>query len=196
MLMVNKMTYKIGVFGSAVNESAQVMLKAKQLGQALGSKQCVVITGACSGLPYVAAKSAHQCGAEIVGYSPVMNIEEQRQFTPDDDITIYKEIYFIPENFVFKHDRLVCKKYRNVMSTANCDAGVIIAGRWGTMNEFSNLFDMGKIIGVITETSGIANELPQLVNSISKETGAQVIFNNNPMHLIEQMLISLKEKSL
>ena len=62
------------------------------------------------------------------------------------------------------------KKYRNVSSTANCDAGIIISGRWGTMNEFTNLYDMGKVIGILTETSGVADEIKNLSKKINKET--------------------------
>lgn len=59
--------------------------------------------------------------------------------------------------------------YHNVLTTAACDAGIIIAGRWGSMNEFTNLYDMGKVIGVLTGTGGIADELPQLLKKISKK---------------------------
>jgi len=188
------MNYKIGVFGSAVNELDRIILKAEQLGESLGLNHCTVITGACSGLPYAAAKSAHNHGADVCGYSPVMNLEEQLQFTPNDDISIYKTIFYIPESFEFKNNKLICKKYRNILSTANCDAGIIISGRWGTLNEFTNLFDMGKIIGVLTETSGVANELPDLTEKISKKSTAKIIFNNDPKMLVEQIITAINAR--
>jgi len=189
------MSYKIGVFGSSVSEEDQIDVKAIQLGKFLGLKQCAVITGACSGLPYIAAKSDKEHGADIYGYSPIKNLEEQVEFTPHDDLTIYKKITYIPEHFSFKNDVLVCKKYRNVISTANCDAGIIISGRWGTLNEFTNLFDMGKIIGVLKDTAGIANELPDLTAKISKQSAAKIIFDSDPQSLIDQVIASIEQRS-
>src|SRR5690349_12565495 len=126
--------FKVGVFGSAAGEEIdQAVDKAKELGRELGKNNLQLITGACSGLPYVVAFEAHKHGAEILGFSPCLDLEGQKKFTPEDDITIYKEIVYTPETFQFSSNNLVTKKYRNVLSTATCDAGIIIAGRWGTM---------------------------------------------------------------
>lgn len=178
------MRYKIGIFGSAINEKQEVIEKAKKLGNALGKKKVIVINGACDGIPYIVAHEAYKNGAQVWGYSPEINLKKQKLFTPNCDLSIYTKLDFIPEAFSFASDPLVCKKYRNVISTASCDAGIIISGRWGTMNEFTNLYDMGKIIGVLTGTGGIADELPSLCKKISKKSKAKVIFDDKPNKLI------------
>lgn len=187
------MKYKIGVFASNAKElSTNAINKAKQIGKELVKFDIVIITGASSGLPYYAAYEATKNGVEVFGYSPMRDIDGQKEFFPKDDISIYKKLIFVPKNFEFALNLQVCKKYRNVISTANCDAGIIISGRWGTLNEFTNLYDMGKVIGVLTSTGGIADQLPHLINKIYKESKAKVIFSNSPKELVEKVLKELR----
>lgn len=190
------MKYKIGVFGSGNNTvSGEVIETAtRKVGAALGARanEVIVITGACSGLPYIAANAAAKGGAEVMGFSPVCTIEEQQEFTPNDDLKIYSKIQFIPKEASFADNRRVCMKYRNVLSTAACDAGIIVSGRWGSMNEFTNLIDMQKVVGVLTGTGGIADELPALHKKIFKEGQGTVIFNSDPEALIAEVLEQVK----
>jgi len=191
------MKYKIGVFGSNAEElSTNIISKAKQIGSELANYNLVVITGGSSGVPYLAAYEAAKKGIEVWGYSPVVNIKDQRIFAPNDDISIYKRLIFIPKDFEFSSDPQVSKKYRNVISTANCDAGIIVSGRWGTLNEFTNLYDMGKIIGVLTGTRGVADELPKLSKKIAKKSKAKIIFSNSPKELVEKVIkeLNLRKK--
>lgn len=187
--------YKIGVFGSNAEElSISTIGKAKQIGEELANYSIIIITGASSGLPYHAAQEAAKKGIGVWGYSPVANVKDQKIFTPNDDISIYKRLIFIPKDFEFSSDPQVSKKYRNVISTANCDAGIIISGRWGTLNEFTNLYDMGKIIGVLTNTGGIADQLPVLTQKIHKKSKAKIIFSSSPKELVEKVIKELKTR--
>lgn len=187
--------YKIGIFGSAVDENQKAVKKARILGKILARYNLTIITGACSGIPYQVASEAAKNGTSILGYSPELNIEGQKRFTPKDDLKIYKKIYFVPKTFEFYNDSLVCKKYRNVISTANCDAGIIISGRWGTMNEFTNLYDMGKVIGVLTRTGGIADELIKLNKKITKKSKATIFFDSCPKTLIDNIIKELNSRN-
>lgn len=187
------MKYKIGIFGSNAKElSTNVINKACQIGKELAKFNVVVITGASSGLPYYAANAAAKNAVEVFGYSPMLDSNQQKEFAPKDDISIYKKLIFIPKNFEFASDIQVCKKYRNVISTANCDAGIIISGRWGTMNEFTNLYDMGKVIGVLTNTGGIADELSKLNQKIYKTSEAKVLSSSSPKELVEKVIKALR----
>ena len=139
-------------------------------------------------------RTAKENGSEIWGYSQATNLKDQERFCPGCDSKIYKRLIFIPENYEFVTNNAACKKYRNVTSTASCDAGIIIAGRWGTMNEFTNLYDMGKVIGVLTETGGIADELPNLIKKIHKKSKAKVLFSNSPAILIKNLISALERR--
>ncbi|MBD3311068.1 MAG: hypothetical protein GF349_01045 [Candidatus Magasanikbacteria bacterium] len=185
------MSFKIAVFGSAMDENENTIQKASELGQSLGKTKSIVITGACSGIPYKVAINAKRSGAEVWGFSPEVDIENQKQFTPNDDLSIYGKIIYVDKKFAENHDKFARRKYRNVLSTSECDSGIIIAGRWGTLNEFTNLIDMGKVIGILTETGGIADELYQLNKKINKQTKSILIFENSPELLVQKIIQQL-----
>ena len=187
--------FKIGVFGSAEGAVEEILEKAKELGRMLAKQNIIIITGACPGVPYAAANAAAKNGTEVWGFSPEINFENQKAAYPNNDITIYKKLIYIPGKYEFINNPLVTKKYRNVTSTATCDAGIIISGRWGTLNEFTNLFDMGKVIGVLTGTDGIADGLEKLSSKIHKPGKAKVIFNSDPQKLVNEVIDALKSKT-
>jgi len=191
------MNYKIGIFASAAgNETSNkdILQKARILGEELGKRKLTVINGACPGLPYQVSFHAAKNGATVFGYSPELDLLGQKKFCPNDDLSIYQKIIYTPKTFPFSRNNLVSKKYRNVISTANCDGGIIISGRWGTMNEFTNLFDMEKVIGVLTGTGGIADELEKLNKKINKKSNAKIFFSSSPKKLIELITEELNKR--
>lgn len=194
--MVLHKKFKIGVYGSAGGEAeiAKASKKARIIGRTIAKAGHIVITGACPGLPYAAAVEAKNRGGEVWGFSPLTNQKEHNKFFPEDDRRVYKKIVFVPKTFPFVRDLEVGRKYRNVVSTAYCDAGIIIAGRWGTMHEFCSLHDYGKIIGVLTGTQGIADELPRLYKKIFKPSKAKMIFNQDPEKLVASIVKELKNR--
>src|SRR4051812_23484607 len=113
------MKYKIGIFGSSAGDMSVTLPKAQALGQVLKeyADSVILITGACPGLPYAVAHEAAEAGVEVWGFSPVFDEAGQKQFTPNDDLSIYSKIIYMPANFEFKNDDLLCKKYRNIIST-------------------------------------------------------------------------------
>lgn len=55
------MKIKIAVFGSAVNDhDKQIAEKIKALGETLSKKEVIIITGACTGIPYQVASVAYK----------------------------------------------------------------------------------------------------------------------------------------
>ncbi|OGE79022.1 MAG: hypothetical protein A2751_01000 [Candidatus Doudnabacteria bacterium RIFCSPHIGHO2_01_FULL_46_14] len=190
------MKYKIGVFGSAGGEAeiVKATMKSEKIGRAIATAGNIVVTGACPGLPYAAAVGAHESGGEVWGFSPLRNQKDHSKFFPDDDPRVYSKIVFVPKNFPFARDLEVTRKYRNVMSTATCDAGVIIAGRWGTMHEFCSLHDYGRVIGVLVKSGGFADELPRLLKETSKKRKAKIIFESNPVKLVNLVIGELKRR--
>jgi hypothetical protein len=188
------MKYKIGVYGSAAGDYTTFIPLAEKIGRALGehADSVIVITGACPGLPYAAAKTAAGKGVEVWGFSSSLDETAQRQEYKDDDLSIYKKMVYVPADFPFAGNGQACKKYRNVTSTANCDAAIIMSGRWGSLNEFTNLIDFGKNVGVLTDTGGIADELPALSRKISKPGQGAILFDNDPQTLVEKLLLTLR----
>jgi hypothetical protein len=186
--------YKIGVFGSAAGDMAETIPVAEEIGRLLGDQadSVIVITGACPGLPFAAVQAAAAKGVEIWGFSSSLDEAAQKAEYPDDDLSIYGKIIYVPPDFPYLDSHQACKKYRNFFSTASCDAAIIIAGRWGTLNEFTNLLDMQKTVAVLSGSGGIADEIPNLANKISKAGQGQIIFDNDPKQLIEKLLLTLR----
>jgi predicted Rossmann-fold nucleotide-binding protein len=194
------MTYKIGVYGSNISEGEEAVLLGRALGKALAQHHCIVITGACSGMPYVVAREAKQHGAEVWGFSPELDDEAQKKAYPHDDIAIYDRLVYVPQHykelfmvsFASKASDLASRlKYRNVISTVNCDAGIVISGGWGTLNEVTNLIYDGKPIGVLAGTGGLADELGSWYPKLRKKSATKVLFEQNPEKLVTQLLAIL-----
>jgi predicted Rossmann-fold nucleotide-binding protein len=195
------MKYKIGVFGSAVDNPVAIAA-AKRLGAELTKhKDLIIITGGGPGLPYLVASRASKKGVEIWGFSPEINLKHHKIAHPDNDPSVFAKLLFVPTYyrklfFWQKNDQFACERfarlnYRNVISTANCDGAILISGRWGTLNEFINLYEMGKVIGVLTHTGGIADELKSLISKVPKKSNAVVLFDHDPKRLIGKVLGSL-----
>jgi hypothetical protein len=73
------MKRKIGVMGSASGptiKDPQSLKKALALGQAIASRDCICITGACPGLPDKAAEGAKNAGGFVFGVSPAFSERE------------------------------------------------------------------------------------------------------------------------
>lgn len=188
------MKYKIGIFGSSAGEMDKIIPKARELAKILARENVIVLTGAAQGLPYEVASTAAKHGAEVWGYSQFTNAKIEKETIPTLDFSIFKKIIYIPEDYEFATDRFVSQKYRNITSTASSDAGIIISGRWGSLNEFTNLYDMEKVIGVLIGTGGIADELESLKKKIDKPKNTVIFFDNNPKKLVQLVLKSLEER--
>ena len=196
------MAHKIGVYGSNVNEGEMATALGNALGKVLAECGCIVITGACSGMPYVVAHAAAERGAQIWGFTPELDYASQQTAYPADDITIYKRLVYIPQNFrelvgapalTVEQDHSARLKYRNVVSTVNCDAGIILSGSWGTLNEFTNLLYDGKPIGVLTGSGGLADELGDFYPRLRKRSNSVVLFESSPEKLVTELLKELAQ---
>jgi hypothetical protein len=181
---------KFAVFGSAMSATSENERLAEMLGAAIADSGGIVLAGGCGGLPHAAAKAALKKGTKTVGYSPGRDIKEHERFgMPLDG---YSEFIFIPADFRFAGNKQISFKYRNVLTCAECDAGIIIGGRIGTLNEFTNLYDMGKVIGVLEGTGGTADMVRGIVSAVNKESGAVLVYQADPEKLIKEVIGELK----
>jgi len=190
------MKYKIGVLGSAEYPEQNFVEKAEELGRELISRkdEIIVCTGACSGLPYAVASVAAKGGVEVWGFSPAADFAGQKKEMPNEDLSIFRKFFYLPKDFPFINDINISRKYRNIILTASVEAGIIVGGRFGTLNEFTNLYDMGKIIGVYEGTGGVADEIAYLIKKINKKTQAQIVFEHSPKKLLEKIFCLLREQ--
>ena len=68
---------RIGVMGAAGGElPAHLAELARDLGAAIASQGCCLLTGACPGLPHEAVRRAKTAGGHVVGISPAVSLRE------------------------------------------------------------------------------------------------------------------------
>ena len=179
---------KVGVMGSADDalstaERSRLGDLAEKLGAALAQQNCVVVTGATTGLPHLVSSAARKHGALTVGVSPATNHEEhlKRYGMPEDgaEILIYTGFGF---------------KGRNVVNVRSSDIVLIFGGATGTLNEFTIAYDEGKVIGVLEGSGGIADHIRDVLAFCRKQTPATVIFDKQPESLIDRCLRALKSQ--
>ena len=179
---------KVGVMGSAddavsTTERSRLAELAERLGATLAKRDCIVVTGATTGLPHLVSSAARKHGALTVGVSPAASREEHagRYGLPGEgaEILIYTGFGF---------------KGRNVINVRSSDIVLIFGGATGTLNEFTIAYDEGKVIGVLEGSGGIADHIQQVLRFCNKQTRATVIFDKQPESLIDRCLQALKSQ--
>jgi uncharacterized protein (TIGR00725 family) len=168
------MKIKIGVMGSA-EERPDVVEKAMALGRAIAAHDAILLTGATTGVIHLVGKAARDAGATHIGISPAHDADEhvERYELPTDacDAIIYTGFGL---------------KGRNVVLVRSCDIVIFIAGSTGSLNEFTIAYDEGKIIGALTGTGGVADEIERLTQVFSKRSRAKIFYDDDPVRLIER----------
>jgi len=178
------MKMKVGVVGSAGGYlPPETREKARELGRALAMSDCVIVTGACPGLPHEAVLGAEEIGVLAVGISPAHSLDEHRQ--------VYASPWEEYDVIVYTGSGLMG---REVETIRTCDAVVVIGGRSGTLGEFAIAYDEAKLIGVLTGTGGVADAVPVLLDVINKDTGADVVLDDDPHRLMEKMIAKHRER--
>ena len=178
------MRIKVGVMGSAAPDSARldtgrlVGEKAERLARAIAGREVVLLTGATTGLVYVVGKTAREAGSFHLGISPGSNERE------------HVEVYHLPIDAcdVIVHTGFGLKG-RNVVLVRSCDVVLFVAGAMGSLNEFTIAHDEGKIIGCLTGTGGVADEVDYVLQKFGKRaTGARVFQNEDPERLLDDCM--------
>lgn len=169
------MKKKIGVIGSSSsNEKAKK--KAKTIGQEIARKNCHLLTGGCTGVPYAAIKGAKEKGGSTIGISPATSEKE------------HVEKYSYPlEN----HDLIIYTgfglKGRNVILVRSCDAVIAVSGSFGTLNELTTAYAEKKTIGLLKGIPGVSEEFDNLADKLGRPRSG-VISDENPQKLVEKVI--------
>jgi uncharacterized protein (TIGR00725 family) len=164
----------VGVMGSAnVPVDASTANLARELGRAIARAGCTLVTGACPGLPYAAVEGAKECGGLVVGISPALSADEHTDRFASPVLGF--------DLLVFTGSGLMGREVINIRSS---DMVVIVGGHSGTLGEFAIAYDEGRLIGVLSGTGGVADMTEGLVDRMDKDTGAKVLYDDDPDRLI------------
>lgn len=176
----------IGVMGASANdglepaEKQRLQQAAKALGEAIADADCLLVTGATTGLPAMVANAFRQRGGFALGISPAENHAEHigRYGLPDDgaDVMIYTGFGY---------------KGRNVVNIRSSDIVIIFGGATGTLNEFTIAYDEGKVVGVLTGSGGVADHIKKIVDVCRKPTMGQLFFDADPEALLQACVSAL-----
>jgi uncharacterized protein (TIGR00725 family) len=176
----------VGVMGSAGgNLSRAILQKGYRMGQEIARRGCVLITGACPGLPHQAVLGAKSVGGTVIGISPALNFEEHAMK--------YASPYNGYDAIIYTGSGLMGREIENIRS---CDLVVFMGGRSGTLGEFAIAYDEAKVIGVLKGTGGITDKIETIISFIEKNTGAQVVYGEEPTDLLNKLIAVYQERLL
>src|SRR3972149_5710886 len=172
------MKLTIGVMGSSGgNLSEETGKKAFRLGEAIAGRDAILITGGCPGLPYEAVRGAKAKGGLVVGISPGLSIDEHRgkYASPVEGFDV----------LIYTGSGLMGREITNIRS---CDIVGIAGGRSGTLGELAIAYDEGRLIGILTRTGGITEMVEEIIRVCKKDTGACVLYDDDPSLLIDRLV--------
>ena len=155
--------------------------KARKLGREIGKRGYIFINGACPGLPNDALLAAKEAKAFTLGISPAFSEYEHinEYLSPHEhDMIIYTGMGFME---------------RDIINIRSSDAVVIIGGGIGTLNEFTIAYDEGRPVGIITNSGGISNSIPHIVQELcQREMPPNVVMDDDPATLLDKLEVVVK----
>ena len=170
--------YAICVSGAASGETVEADKRlAERLGAAIAKRGHVTTTGATVGLPFYAAKGAKEAGGMSIGFSPAGSVRE------------HLRKYRLPYKY-FDFISYTGMDYvgRDSYLTLSSDAVITVGGRFGSLHEFVTALEAHKPCGILLESGGTADLIPELMRVLSPPKGYQVIFDENPENLVQRIV--------
>ena len=172
---------KIGVMASAEPEvAARLSPLLEELSAEIARLDLLLLTGATTGVPDAVSRGVRGRGAFTIGVSPAHNAREHADACklPLDacDAIIFTGFGY---------------KGRNVVLVRSVDIVLVVAGGMGTLNEFTIAVDEGKVVGVLTGTGGIADEVEGLLAHARRAD--HVFFDARPSMLLDLCLARYRE---
>jgi len=177
------MRYKIAVSGAAVLTPCSKNIKesAEAMGKEIVRQNCIIVTGATTGVPYYAAVGAKKARGISIGFSPAASEAE------------HKKVYRLP---IDQFDVMVYTGFdysgRNLLMTRAADAVIIACGRMGTLNEFTIAYEDRKPIGILLGSGGTADLVNYLLRRPHKKRG-KIIYDTDPKKLVQKLVKYLKK---
>lgn len=186
--MQHKRKIKIGVMGSASGPQVNDPIareKARKLGAEIARRGHILINGACPGLPHDALLAAKEAGGLTIGISPAFSEYEHinEYLSPaENDIIVFTGMGFME---------------RDIINIRSSDAIIIIGGGMGTLNELTIAYEEGRPCGIITNSGGISNSVPFVIEGLSKrKIPPNMAFDDSPKHLLDKIEKVIQEYPL
>lgn len=180
----HSMRYSICVSGAAAGVTVQkAATLAATVGAAIATNGHILTTGATVGIPYYAARGAHEAGGMSIGFSPAASLREhlRKYHLPHDCFTF---INFTGLHYVGRDMYLV----------QSSDAVITIGGRFGSLHEFTSALEARKPCGVLLGSGGTADAIPELMKTLEPPEGDLVVYDDDPERLVKRLIEILNKK--
>jgi len=166
-------------------ESEEARSKASELGREIGRRGHIFINGACPGLPHDALLGAKEENTLTIGISPAFSQHEhanEYQSPNDNDVMIYTGKGFME---------------RDIVNIRSSDAVAFVGGGIGTLNEFTIAYEEGRPIGILTNTGGISNSIPHIVEELCmRKIAPNMVFDDDPAKLLDKLEVVIQKYPL
>lgn len=172
------MNYSICISGAAGGDTVEpAHLLAERLGKAVADKGHILTTGATVGLPFYAARAAHNAGGLSIGFSPASSMREH----------VHK--YRLPIG-MFDYINFTGLHYvgRDVYLVQSSDAIITVGGRFGSLHEFTTALESHMPCGFLVGSGGAADMIPELMERLEPVHKELVVFDDNPEKLVQKII--------
>ena len=182
--MAKKYKYKIVVSGAAELGLCCPNIKdlAEEIGREIVRQGCILLQGATTGAPFFAAKGCKEENGVSIGFSPASSEKE------------HLKTYQLPTEYC---DLIVYTGFdyvgRNLILTKAADGVIIICGRTGTLNEFTVAFEAKLPIGVLENSGGTADLIPEILKR-GHRPEKKIVFDSNPKKLVSKLIQLIKKE--
>lgn len=163
-------------------ENQENIKKSIELGHYIAKAGCILVNGACPGLPDEAAFGAHKAGGFVMGVSPAFSEKEhiEKYKSPKEyyDVILYTGMGLME---------------RDIINIRSSDAIILLGGGVGTLNEFTVAYDEGKVIGVLKGSGGVSNHIADILEVCNRSMSENIIEDEDPKKLLEKVMKALRK---
>lgn len=181
---LKQLRYSICVSGAAAGPTVTGAHDAAVIiGEEIARSGHILTTGATIGLPYFAAYGAKKQHGTSIGFSPASSLREHvRKYRLPHDV--FDFINFTGMDYVG----------RDLYLVQSSDAVITVGGRFGSLHEFTSALEARKPCGVLLGSGGTADLIPDLMKTLQPPAGDIVIYDDDPIRLVERLVAILDEK--
>lgn len=176
--------FQVCVSGAAKGDSVeQGRLLAEEAGRSLAKAGQILMTGATTGLPEVAAEAYKAAGGiNSVGLSPaatkVEHVLKYHLPTKPFDVILYTGLHYVG---------------RDELLIRSSDAVVSVGGRLGTLHEFTIAMETRTPVALLQGAGGVSTEIEDLLKLLPNAHPEMVVMDTDADKLVAKLIRLLDE---
>ena len=174
--------HTVGIISSAVDFDDETKMQELDLiSTKLAENNINISTGAAIGIPHLIGKKAKNKGSKLIGFSPSADMLTHSKIEDNASADDFDLINFYKEGFTA----------RSLDFVKTADAIIMIAGRMGTLSEFTIAFEEGVPIYILQGYGGISDKIDLVIDFARKDGPRKPFITQNPEELITKLISDL-----